>query len=136
MGNGKHMFNSREGDSHYRIDVGLHKPEDFPTTAGIDFDDHDGVKNLLLQDEYFGSYAPEFKDIICRSEGPFRPWLMYHMSNDRLNWNASEDVTLIGDAAHGTTPFVGDGVNCALRDSCILAGNLKEFGLTKRSTVE
>jgi 2-polyprenyl-6-methoxyphenol hydroxylase-like FAD-dependent oxidoreductase len=93
MGNGKHMFNSRQGDGHYRIDVGLHKLEDFPTTAGIDFDDHDAVKNLLLQDEYFGSYAPEFKDIIRHSEGPFRPWLMYHMPTDRLNWNASEDVT-------------------------------------------
>lgn len=136
MGNGKHMFNSRQRDGHYRIDVGLHKPENFPATAGIDFDNHEAVKNLLLKDEYFGSYAPELKDIIRHSEGPFRPWLMYHMPTDRLNWSASEDVTLIGDAAHVTTPFVGDGVNCALRDSCILAGKLKEFGLTKRAIAE
>ncbi|KAL5610355.1 hypothetical protein FOVSG1_005036 [Fusarium oxysporum f. sp. vasinfectum] len=136
MGNGKHMFNSRQGDGHYRIDVGLHNPENFPATAGINFDDHEAVKNLLLKDEYFGSYAPELKDIIRHSEGPFRPWLMYHMPTDRLNWSASEDVTLIGDAAHVTTPFVGDGVNCALRDSCILVGKLKEFGVTKRAIAE
>ncbi|ENH66720.1 hypothetical protein FOC1_g10007367 [Fusarium oxysporum f. sp. cubense race 1] len=136
MGNGKHMFNSRQGDGHYRIDVGLHKPENFPATAGINFDDHEAVKNLLLKDEYFGCYAPELKDIIRHSEGPFRPWLMYHMPTNKLNWSASKDVTLIGDAAHVTTPFVGDGVNCALRDSCILAGKLKEFGLTKRAIAE
>ncbi|KAH7178900.1 hypothetical protein DER46DRAFT_495439 [Fusarium sp. MPI-SDFR-AT-0072] len=136
MGNGKHMFNSRQGDGHYRIGIGLQKPENFPATGGIDFNDHDAVNNLLLQNDYFASYAPEFKDIIRHSEGPFRPRLMYHMPTDRLNWNASEDVTLIGDAAHVTTPFVGDGVNCALRDSFILAGKLKEFGLMERAIAE
>ncbi|KAL7765082.1 hypothetical protein ACKLNR_002998 [Fusarium oxysporum f. sp. zingiberi] len=54
MGNGKHLFNSRQGDGHYRIIVGLHKPEDFPATAGVNFDDHEAVKNLLLKTSISG----------------------------------------------------------------------------------
>ena len=45
-------------------------------------------------------------------------------------------MALIGDAAHAVPPFVGDGVNCALRDSIMLAHNLKEFGVKKEAIAE
>ena len=132
MGDGKHMFNSRQGDGHYRIDIGLQGSEEFGSIA-VDQNDFEAAKKFLLQKENFGSYAPQFRDIIQHSEGPFRPWLMYYMPTDRLNWESVPDVTLIGDAAHVTTPFVGDGVNCALRDSCVLAEKIKELGVTQEA---
>ncbi|KAL4880382.1 hypothetical protein BJY04DRAFT_228659 [Aspergillus karnatakaensis] len=135
MGDGKHMFNSRQGDGHYRVDIGLQEPEDVATSERVDWSDFDAAKNFLLQDAYFGSYAPEMQEIIRQSEGPFRPWLMYYMPTEHLNWEAVADVTLIGDAAHVTTPFVGDGVNCAMRDSVILAHKLNELGVTKEAIV-
>ncbi|KAH6974608.1 hypothetical protein BKA56DRAFT_619547 [Ilyonectria sp. MPI-CAGE-AT-0026] len=136
MGAGKHMFNSMQGDGHYRIDIGILGSEDFATSGLVDLTDLDAVKKFLLQDDYFGSYASELQDIITHSEGPFRPWFMYFMPTDQLNWSSAPGVTLIGDAAHVTTPFVGDGVNCAMRDAVILAGKLKEFGVTPKAVTE
>lgn len=130
MGDGKHMFNSRQGDGHYRVDIGLCESEDFATCGQVDLTDYVAAKDFLLQEKYFGSYSPEMQDVIRESDGPFRPWLMYYMPTEYLNWTALPDVTLIGDTAHVTTPFVGDGVNCAMRDSVILAHKLKEHGVT------
>lgn len=135
MGDGKHMFNSRQGDGHYRVDIGLQEPEDFATCGKVDLSDFDATKEFLLQKEYFGCYSPEMQDIIRHSDGPFRPWLMYYMPTELLNWEPAPDVTLIGDAAHVTTPFVGDGANCAMRDSVILAHRLEELGITPEAIV-
>ncbi|BEI98962.1 hypothetical protein CcaverHIS631_0400050 [Cutaneotrichosporon cavernicola] len=130
MGNGVHMFNSRQGDGHYRVDVGIPGPEDFGTCGIIpDFNDHDNIKKYLMSDDMFGPYSAELQDIIKNSEGPFRPWIMYYFPTERLNWETATGVTLIGDAAHVTTPFVGDGVNCAMRDSIMLADALGEMGV-------
>ncbi|KAL1870082.1 hypothetical protein Plec18167_007600 [Paecilomyces lecythidis] len=136
MGKGNHMFNSRQGDGHYRIDIGFKAPEDFPTSGVVDLSNHDAVKEFLLQEKYFGAYAPQLQDIIRFSEVPLRPWPLYYMPPDQLNWKTSPGVTLIGDAAHVTTPFVGDGVNCSMRDSIILANKLKEFGITEKAVSE
>ena len=133
MGNGVHMFNSRQGDGHYRVDVGIPGPENFTTSRIVDVADWEALKKYLLQDDFFGPYSKEMQDIITNSDGPFRPWIMYYFPTDRLNWQPVSGVTLIGDAAHVTTPFVGDGVNCAMRDSCILAGKLKELGVTDKA---
>lgn len=130
MGNGVHMFNSRQGDGHYRVDVGIPGPENFATSGIVDVSDWGALKKYLMQGDFFGPYSKEMQDIILNSDGPFRPWIMYYFPTDRLNWQPVPGVTLIGDAAHVTTPFVGDGVNCAMRDSCILAGKLKELGIT------
>ncbi len=133
MGNGVHMFNSRQGDGHYRVDVGIPGPENFATSGLVDVADWEAVKKYVLQEDMFGAYAPEMQDIILQSEGPFRPWIMYYFPTDRLNWTTAPGVTLIGDATHVTTPFVGDGVNCAMRDACILAGKLKELGVNEEA---
>ncbi|KAB5580887.1 hypothetical protein GE09DRAFT_455594 [Coniochaeta sp. 2T2.1] len=129
MGNGVHMFNSRQGDGHYRVDVGIPGPENFADSGLVDVSDWDALKKFLVRDDYFGTYSPEMQDIIRHSDGPFRPWIMYYFPTEKLNWESAPGVTLIGDAAHVTTPFVGDGVNCAMRDSCILAGKIKELGV-------
>lgn len=129
MGNGVHMFNSRQGDGHYRVDIGIPAPEDFATNGEVDLTDVEAIKKFLMSDDLYGPFAPVLKDMILLSEGDFRPWLLCHFPTERLNWTTAPGVTLIGDAAHVTTPYVGDGVNCAMRDSCILAGKLKEMGI-------
>ncbi|CAH0051363.1 unnamed protein product [Clonostachys solani] len=136
MGDGKHLFNSRQGDGHYRVDVGILGAENLASSGAVDFGNIGAVKDFLLQDKYFGTYSNSMQDIIRYSEGPFRPWIMYHMPVESLNWSPSPGVTLIGDAAHVTTPFVGDGVNCAMRDAIILCNKLKEFGVTDKAVAE
>ena len=118
-----------QGDGKYRIDMGIEKPGEF-SFKGLDLTDTDAVKKVLLSDEYFGHHAPIFKEMIAAMDGPFHLWPLWYMPVESLNWAPNPGVTLIGDAAHVTTPFVGDGVNCGMRDAIILVEKLKEFGIT------
>ena len=136
MGRSTKIWNQRQGDGHYRVDLGFYRREDFATNGPVDLGDADAVKKLLLSDDFFGGHAPVIKDIIQACEGPFRAWPLYYMPPQTINWTSVSDVTLIGDAAHTTTPFVGDGANCALRDSAILAEKLKQYGITHEAIVE
>lgn len=136
MGRATKIWNQRQGDGHYRIDLGFIRREDFATNGPVDINDTDAVKKLLLTDDFFGQHAPEFKAFIQNLEGPFRCWPLYYMPTATLNWEAQADVTLIGDAAHTTAPFVGDGANCAMRDSVILSQALKKHGITKEAIAE
>ena len=131
LGDGKVIWTAPQGDGTYRNELVIPSPEDFPKSSGVNFKDDEAAKEFFLRDEYFGTFAPEIREIIKYSEGDWRPWRLYHMPVDCFNWKASADVTLIGDAAHVTTPWVGDGVNCAMRDALILANKLEEFGITK-----
>lgn len=69
-------------------------------------------------------------------DGPFKAWPMWYFPPEHLNWTPAQGLTLIGDAAHPTSPWAGDGVNCALRDTMILAAKFKEFGVTQKAIDE
>ena len=136
MGRSMMIWNQRQGDGHYRVDIGFKKSNDPDVNSFVDLSDTEAVKKLILQDDYFGGHAPQIKELLNAVEGPFRAWPLYYMPIEMLNWSSSPDVTLIGDAAHTTTPFVGDGVNCALRDSVILSRQLKEHGISQEAIAQ
>lgn len=100
MGRETNIWCQMQGDGHYRVDLGALRPPDFATKGGSNIRDTEAVKNMMLTDEYFGHHSSEIKDMIRSLEGPFRAWPLYFMPPDELNWEASDDVTLIGDAAH------------------------------------
>ncbi|KAF3003816.1 hypothetical protein E8E14_000945 [Neopestalotiopsis sp. 37M] len=129
MGRATMIWNQRQGDGHYRIDLGFIRSDDFSTKGPVKLSDVDAVRALMLQDDFFGHHTPEFKQMIMAMDN-FRAWPLYYMPPELLNWSASPDVTLIGDAAHVTTPFVGDGANCAMLDAVLLSNALKQFGIT------
>lgn len=128
-GRSKKIWIQRQGDSHYRMDFGWKGPADFPA-GELDLSDEDAVKNFLLREEYFGGHGPVIHEIIRNSTGPFRTWPLYYFPMESLNWKTVPGVALVGDAAHVTTPFVGDGVNCAMRNALVLAQKIKEQGIT------
>ncbi|KAJ5201037.1 hypothetical protein N7449_005840 [Penicillium cf. viridicatum] len=135
-GDHKLLWIQRQGDSHYRVEFGWLGPEDFPVNGELDLSDEKGVKEYLLRDEHFGMHMPMVLELINASEGPFRTWPLYYFPTDHLNWAPTPGVTLIGDAAHVTTPFVGDGVNFAMRDSLTLAQKIKQFGISSQAVAE
>lgn len=100
MGRKTNIWTQQQGDGHYRCELGSLRPENFGTHGPFDITDPDSVKNLLLTEEYFGHHCSDVKDMISSLEGPFRAWPLYYMPPEELNWKASADVTLIGDAAH------------------------------------
>lgn len=90
----------------------------------------------MLSDDFFGEHEEDTKTIIRAIDTPFHPWPLYYIPPEKLNWNPKSDVTLIGDAAHVTTPFIGEGVNLAMTDSIILVRKLKEFGISQKAIGE
>ncbi|PWY94984.1 putative monooxygenase [Aspergillus sclerotioniger CBS 115572] len=132
-GREKKIWIQRQGDSHYRMDFGWKGPTDFPAADELDLADEDAVREFLLREEYFGGHTSVVHDIIRNSTGPFRTWPLYYFPPDKLSWETAPGVALIGDAAHVTTPFVGDGVNCAMRSAWILANKIGELGITQEA---
>lgn len=105
--------------------------EDFATNGPVDLSKADGEaarSHFVTNADFFGTWGSQLKDIITNSEGAFRPWPLYHLAPDALSWTPVPGVTLIGDAAHVSTPFVGEGVNCSMYDSLVLAGQIVERG--------
>lgn len=132
-GREKMVWVQRQGDGHYRLDVGWKGRADYPVGEGFELYDENAVKRFLLKDEQFGGHTSQVKAMIEAATGPFRTWPLHYIPPEELNWASAPNVTLIGDAAHVTPPFVGDGVNCAMRDSLILSRMLKEFGITQQA---
>ncbi|KAJ6089454.1 Monooxygenase FAD-binding [Penicillium canescens] len=83
---------------------------------------------LLSSNELFVNYAPHLKGFIEKAEGPFRPWQLYSLEPETVGWerSAAASVTKLGDAAHFSTPFAGEGVNCSTYDAVLLADSIIE----------
>jgi 2-polyprenyl-6-methoxyphenol hydroxylase-like FAD-dependent oxidoreductase len=69
-------------------------------------------------------HAP-IAEIIRSTEGPIERWPLYEMP-PVPRWHAGP-VCLVGDAAHATTPHVGQGASMALEDAIVLAKCLRDF---------
>jgi len=70
---------------------------------------------------YFDTFEPEVRDLIKCIDKSSR-WAMYDL--DPLPFWSKGHVTLLGDAAHATTPFLGSGGGQVLEDAYILANLL------------
>lgn len=60
---------------------------------------------------------------------------MYYFFIDSFNWKIVLGVMLIGDVVYVMILFVGDGVNCVMRDVIIFVGKLKELGVNEEVVV-
>ena len=132
MGEEKQVSAQRQGDGSYRVYLGLTIDEDFAFEGPVDLTKGGGeaARNFFVTDaKFFGTWGSSLKDIITNCEGSFRAWPLYHMPSSALSWDNVRGITVIGDAAHVSTPFVGEGVNCAMYDSLVLASQIVERGL-------
>ncbi|KAJ3538537.1 hypothetical protein NM208_g5868 [Fusarium decemcellulare] len=129
----KNLAAQQMSDGSYRIYLGITVAEDFfvNANANVDLAADEGAQArqfFLSRSDYYADWASELKDIIDNCEGGFRNWPLYNLPPGSLSWEHAPQVTLIGDAAHLSTPFVGEGVNCSMYDSLVLADKIIEFG--------
>lgn len=124
----RHLYLQASSDGSYRMYVGLQVPEDFyQHRNGSPQEQTKRLQNVFLSEEkYFASWAPHLKALISDSEGAFRAWHLFRMNPEEVSWSREKapGVTLLGDAAHVSTPFVGEGVNCSMADGVYLAEQL------------
>ncbi|RSL91504.1 hypothetical protein CDV31_015442 [Fusarium ambrosium] len=133
FGSRKHLAVQQMSDGSYRIYLGLTVSENAFAldNPNVDLVADNGAlarEFFLSRPDYFSDWDDELKGIMANSEGGFRYWPLYHMAPNSLSWEHAPQVTLIGDAAHVSTPFVGEGVNCAMYDSLVLLEKILEFG--------
>ncbi|PYI14451.1 FAD/NAD(P)-binding domain-containing protein [Aspergillus violaceofuscus CBS 115571] len=134
-GHHKKLAIQQVSNGTYRVYFGLQSPEDFyhhrecnnSSSGDEDLNNRtEQLRSLLLSsDEYFATWGPQLREFVETAEGPFRAWPLYRMEPEKLCWGGkTPGVTLLGDAAHVSTPFVGEGVNCSLYDAVVLADSI------------
>jgi 2-polyprenyl-6-methoxyphenol hydroxylase-like FAD-dependent oxidoreductase len=150
LGEEKMIAVQQLADASYRVYFGLVVPEDFyPRSDCADSDANARTEamrsHLLSSNELFANYVPLLKGFIENAEGPFRPWPLHYMEPEQVSWerSAAAGVTLLGDAAHVSTPFAGEGVNCSMYDAVMLVdsivehcGRSKSFASVEKSSLE
>lgn len=91
----------------------------FAAEKGKDsFEDLDSEKEVI---EYFKKKFPDFTSMVPNL---YEQWVSNPTSSLSIvrthPWNVEDKVLLIGDAAHATVPFYGQGMNCGFEDCRIL----------------
>jgi 2-polyprenyl-6-methoxyphenol hydroxylase-like FAD-dependent oxidoreductase len=130
LGEQKMIAVQQLSDGHYRVYFGLVAPEDFYHKSSVNADPSKTTETmrsrLLSSNEFFAQWTPRVKGFVENAEGPFRSWPLYFIDPEEVGWDrsAAPGVTLLGDAAHASTPFVGEGVNCSMYDAVVLAESL------------
>ncbi|KAL0932309.1 monooxygenase FAD-binding protein [Colletotrichum truncatum] len=126
MDHGRTISVHQVSNRSYRIYMGMLAPEDF-IQKSLDIKDTESTRQkFVTSPEYYADFAPELRAFIIEAEGPFRPWPLYRMPVSSMNWARVPGVTLLGDAAHVSTPFVGEGVNMAMYDALMLINSIKK----------
>ena len=129
LSSGKQIVAQRQGDGSYNVYVGLRLAEHWSRTEAHILHSPDFRKDLIKRD--FSDWSSNVTDLIKHSDGAFYAWNLYAMPIESFPWKPVPGVTLIGDAAHVSTPFQGEGVNCAMFDSFQLANDISECGIER-----
>lgn len=131
------------GNGSYHIGMGLLLPGNWGQSYPL-------PERLVQMQGFCTGWPEKEREIIMNADEEYRAWPLYAMPTESLSWDSVPGVTVIGDAAHVTydipfvpefpplktadtmessTPFEGEGVNCALFDSLQLAQKIHKYGL-------
>ncbi|EMC92684.1 hypothetical protein BAUCODRAFT_258020 [Baudoinia panamericana UAMH 10762] len=116
------------GDESYYVGVAMALPESW-RQENADLLANPSQLGAALVRDYLADWPQAQKDVVGHADEQFRPWPLYAMPTESLSWETVPGVALVGDAAHLTTPFVGEGVNCAMYDSLQLAQQIVKHGV-------
>jgi 2-polyprenyl-6-methoxyphenol hydroxylase-like FAD-dependent oxidoreductase len=95
------------------------RDEDWDKTQKIDIQNSSTVKSFLL--EQYHDWSDEHRSGIQEIDENSIVYRRLHMLPIGNRWKNKPGITLVGDAAHLTVPFAGEGVNIAMKDSMNLA---------------
>lgn len=113
----KTLIVSSKGDGSLQFYSGMVTEEDWVRNSGIDFS-----SNASLLTWFRSAFAgwDELWEELFKKASSFIPRPQYCMPFDQT-WEATPDLTILGDAAHLMPPYAGEGVNMAMLDALELA---------------
>lgn len=114
LGDNKTLVTSAKGDGSLSFYTGCQKEESWIRDSGIDFNDHQQLLDWF-RSEYAG-WNQIWEELFNNKHTSFIPRPQYYMPLEQ-NWQAKDNITLIGDAAHAMPPYAGEGVNMAMQDA-------------------
>ena len=121
LGDAQTLSVSAKGDGSLDFYAGWRAEEDWVVNSGIDFSDNSQVLNWFKK--AYPTWGNIWLELFEIEDTIFNPRPQYCMPLDQT-WEASANITLIGDAAHLMPPYAGEGVNMAMLDALQLSDSL------------
>ena len=107
----------RNHDASIRIYLVLPVPELFTTQHKPFFATHPKQAKEWVLTTYFADWSPDAQALVRLSTDEIRFWPLYDLPETQVRWLHRRGLTLVGDAAHTMSPWLGEGVNLALEDA-------------------
>jgi 2-polyprenyl-6-methoxyphenol hydroxylase-like FAD-dependent oxidoreductase len=118
LGDSKSLFVVSKGDGSLAFYTGHKTDECWFRDSQIDFSNKTEV--LAWFREEFSDWSGLWDALFEKAEPNITPRPQYYFPLDQT-WEASPNITMIGDAAHVMPPYAGEGVNVAMLDALELA---------------
>ena len=121
LGNSQTISISAKGDGSLDFYAGWKAGDNWATDGRIDFSDHKQVLDWFKK-EYI-NWDSIWTELFDHPNTVYTLRPQYCMPLDQ-SWEASNSMTIIGDAAHLMPPYAGEGVNMAMLDALELSESL------------
>lgn len=118
FGNERFIGYGTKADGSMMFVASFRAPVNLLAQSGIDFKNKARVFAWLK--ETFAGWTEEWHEFFTNDDVHFIPRPQYYFPLDQ-SWEAQQNLTMIGDAAHCMPPFAGEGANVAMQDAFELA---------------
>lgn len=118
LGDNQSLILSAKGDGSLTFYIGFRSAEDWQDSTGIHGANRVAVRNWFNRE--FPAWKGIWDGLFINAVTPFVVRPQYCAPPDQ-QWQAQQQITLIGDAAHLMPPYAGEGVNMAMLDALELS---------------
>ncbi|KAJ7709666.1 hypothetical protein B0H17DRAFT_1028632 [Mycena rosella] len=119
LGDGKGIMAQHNSNGVMMLYSAVRVPEDWATASAVARAET-GEEKITLMLEEFRGWDEALRELVRAGEGP-TVRAIYALPWGAAPRAATENIVLLGDAAHLMSPFAGEGVNLAMADAADLA---------------